>query len=33
MQNSKIKLLQKAKKHYANEEFNIIGFFGSYTDR
>jgi len=31
MQNSKIKLLQEAKKHYANEGFNIIGLFGSYA--
>ena len=31
MQNSKIKLLQKAKQYYANEGFNIIGFFGSYA--
>ena len=31
MQKSTIKLLQDAKKHYANEGFNIIGFFGSYA--
>ena len=31
MQKSIIKLLQDAKKHYANEGFNIIGFFGSYA--
>ncbi len=31
MQELKIKLLQKAKEHYAKEGFNILGFFGSYA--
>lgn len=31
MQNFKIKLLQKAKEHYAKEGFHILGFFGSYA--
>lgn len=31
MQKLKIKLLQQAKEHYANEGFNIVGFFGSYA--
>ncbi|SFV60712.1 hypothetical protein MNB_SV-6-1881 [hydrothermal vent metagenome] len=31
MQEPKLKLLQQAKKHYVNEGFNIVGFFGSYA--
>ncbi len=31
METSKLKLLQQAKKHYAKEGFNIVGFFGSYA--
>jgi predicted nucleotidyltransferase len=31
MKKSTIELLKKAKKHYANEGFNIIGLFGSYA--
>ncbi len=26
-----LELLQQVKKYYANEGFNIIGFFGSYA--
>jgi len=31
MQESKLKLLQQAKKYYSNEGFNILGLFGSYA--
>lgn len=31
MQEPKLKLLQQAKEYYANEGFNILGFFGSYA--
>jgi len=31
MQEPKLKLLQQAKMYYANEGFNIVGFFGSYA--
>jgi len=31
MQESKLKLLKQAKERYANEGFNILGFFGSYA--
>ena len=31
MQEPKLKLLQQAKEYYANEGFNIVGFFGSYA--
>jgi len=31
MQKFKLKLLKEAKEHYANEGFNILGFFGSYA--
>ncbi|MCH9741379.1 MAG: nucleotidyltransferase domain-containing protein [Epsilonproteobacteria bacterium] len=31
MQKFKMELLQQAKKHYADEGFNILGLFGSYA--
>jgi len=31
MQPFNIELLKQVKEHYANEEFNIVGFFGLYA--